>query len=158
MRHPALPEKMTTEQLGQWITENKIEQKIHVEETPLSDEKIHEYEKKISLVTAKLIELDALKKSFIKTLKKGTPFLKDEFQPADFQIPPTKGTEALEENRRSYSSILKQGFEEVATEIYGIPYGRKKTVVYFDSEGKEYSGHEEAMTKEQEKAYVGLFD
>jgi len=157
-RHKALPEKMTIEQLAQWITENKLQIKIHVEETPLSEEKIHEYEKKISLVTQKLIDLEILKKSFIKTLKKGTPFFKEDFVPADFQVPPTKGTDALEENRRSYSNILKQGFEEEATEIYGIPYGSKKTIVYFDSQGKEFPSHEEPMTKEQEDLFVGMFD
>lgn len=141
-RHPVLPEKMTVEELANWLTENAIDQDTDVKKTPLTPEEIHQFETKVTLATAAIYDLEALEQSFKKTIKKGTPALpgdKDvQYQPVTITIPPTKGKEALEENRKYADRILKDGHTTVETPLYGIPYSKKKIVVFFNSEGVEF--------------------
>jgi hypothetical protein len=158
--HPALPQTYTPENLGVWIKENQIENKDHIKEFPLTDEERHEYEKKVATVTAKIYELQDLEKSFKLTIKSGTPYDKDgeTHLPEDFQIPPTKGTKELENNRKFYTTILERGFTSEVIPVFGIPYPEKKVVVFFDAEGKEYEQYGYKMTPEQEVNFGKLFD
>jgi hypothetical protein len=157
MRHPALPQKMTTEQLAKWLTENKADFKIHEEEVPLTQEQVHDYENKIALASTKLYELEALKKFFNDRIKNGTPFENDQYVPLDVQIPPTKGAKELEANRKMFTQILEKGFTTVDTNLYGIPYPEEKCTVFFDITGKQWEQYTESFNPDQKKKHKTLF-
>lgn len=164
MRHPVLPQKMTVEQLAQWLTENHVEKVLHEEKTTLSPEEIHEQEQKIRYATAALYDLEDLLKQIKDTFAKGTPVdpasPEDEvkYLPMNYTIPPTKGTKELEANRKHADELLKAGHRIETTELYGIPWGQEKKIVFFDSEGMEYSQYLRDMTPEQMAAHGKLFD
>lgn len=136
MLHDALPQTFTPEKLAVWFKENSIDQRKHTEEIELTPENKVELKEKITLSTSKIYELKDIAALFNQSLKKGTPFIADERKSEIHTIPPTKGLDALEENRRHADEILKKGFMEIETVIFGIPW--KKKVIYFDVEGKEY--------------------
>lgn len=147
--HQALPQKMTPEQLGVWISENAADRRTHIEKTPLTEDQKLDYKDKIALATAKIYELDELKKTFDSVIKKGTTYDINVQQhvPQDFQIPPTKGKDRLEENRRFYNDTLNDGFEKHETQLFGIPWIEGKKLVFFDGAGKEY--FDEPMSQQQ---------
>jgi len=130
-RHPALPEKMTVEQLATWMTENALDKRQHVTKIDLTAEEIHEHEGKIRGATAALYDLQDLEKQIKNTIKKGNGET-----PMEYTIPPTKGTETLDANRRFSDHLLKMGYKEDITHLYGIPY--QKRLHFFDIEGKEF--------------------
>lgn len=152
--HLALPQTFTPEKLGSWFVDNCIDKRTHTEEIALDDKSKAELKEKIALTTRAIYELKDVEAAFKKSLKKGTPFNGEERVPEDFQIPPTKGLDALEENRKFADDTLKKGFLEKNTDIYGIPWHKK--VVYFDIEGKLF--YDEKMTDEQLASVGGLFD
>lgn len=135
-RHPALPEKMTPEQLGVWFAENALEKRTHTEEIPLTEESRQEFRERIANSTATIYDLKDIEKAFKDSLNNGTPFNGNEREPIDYTIPPTKGLKELEANRQFANKILKQGFTTVETEVFGVPY--KKDIVFFDAGGVEY--------------------
>lgn len=155
--HPALPQKMTKENLAQWITENQIERRTHDEELTLTQDQVHEFEAKVAHVTAAIYKLNDIETNFKRVIKLGTGMKDDIRQPQDFTIPPTKGTKDLEANRQHYSKILEDGFILDITDIYGIPYPEDDTIVFFDVEGKEYEGYTAPMSEEQKIQYGSLF-
>ena len=159
MIHPSLPQTKTPEQLGEWIQENKINQIIHIEKTDLSEEEIQKIEHKVATVTKQLYDLDSLKKEFMETLNKGTDFdqTSETFLPQDFTIPPTKGIKKLEENRKYYSQILKDGFTTAEVQLFAIPNPEGETIVYVNIEGEENEFYRENMTEEQKIQFNSLF-
>lgn len=130
-RHPALPEKMTVEQLAVWLTEQAVDKRQHVTKIDLTPEEIHEHEGKIRGATAAIYDLQDLEKTIKNTIKKGNGE-----EPTDYTIPPTKGTETLDANRRFSDKLLKQGYKEDITPLYGILF--KLRLYFFDIEGKEF--------------------
>lgn len=143
---------MTVEQLAQWMTENAVDRRIHSKEVPLTDEQKADYAQRITLATAALYDLAALKKDFDNVIKKGTSFQDGSYQPQGFTIPPTKGTDKLEENRKFADQVLKQGYLVENTDLYGIPYPEKKRIVFFDIEGNLF--FDEPMNPEQVEAFT----
>jgi len=158
MRHQSLPAKLTVEQLAVWITENKIELKVLEEKIPLTDIDIQDYEHKIAVATAAIIDLKAIEKEFKNTIKKGTNANAfGELQPVDFTVPPTKGVDQLTSIVEFNDAILKQGYTLNHKDCYGIPYPESKRVIFVDIEGEEVEVFSRAMTLEETKAYNTLF-
>lgn len=129
---------MTVEQLATWITDNNVDKRVHSEQVTLTGNEIAEYKDKIALATAKIYELESIKKDFETVIKNGTDTLNGEYQPQAVTIPPTKGSKALEANRKFCNDILQQGYTEVSTDLYGIPWPEGKQIIFVDIEGKEY--------------------
>jgi len=160
-RHPALPQSMTIEQLAQWLTENAVEKNFDIKEIPLTEAEKIDHEHRIANATAAIYDLQALERAFKKRIKKGTNCHPGEkpgddvvYEPEAFTIPPTKGTDSLEENRKFSDAILKAGKTIVETQLYGIPYSDTQEIVFFDIEGNEFANKNRPMTAEQKKAYV----
>lgn len=142
---------MTVEQLAQWITENAVDRRTDTKKVDLTEEQKIDFAQKITLATAALYDLAALKKEFENVIKKGTLFQDGSYQPQGFTIPPTKGAEKLEENRKFADGVLKQGYLEERTDLYGIPHIEKKRIVFFDIEGKVF--FDEPMNPEQVETF-----
>lgn len=95
MRHAALPQKKTIEELALWLTENAVDKRTHTQNIDLTDKDRHEHEVKITLATAAIYDLQALEKTFKRTIRKGTNSILDndfqpQFQPETFTIPPQR--------------------------------------------------------------------
>lgn len=160
--HEVLPQTLTPENLAVWLTENNIDKRIHSQELKLSEEDVHLYENKIANVTQQIYRLQEVKAEFEAYLKKGTSVTHDaqgqpQYQPQTVTIPPTKGLNELEENRKYYAKILEQGFRNNDFEVFGIPYPKGETVLFFNSEGQLI--FDEPMNEAQIAQFgKGLFD
>lgn len=140
---------MTPERLGVWIAENSHESRVHTEEVPLTEEQKIDFAQKITRSTAAIYELQDIKAEFENTLKSGTLFQDGNHTPMSYTIPPTKGLKALEANRQYYNRVLKQGFLENKTDLFGIAWVEGKRVVFVDGAGKYY--YDEAMKEDKSK-------
>ena len=152
--HPCLPQTMTPENLAQWITENQKDIINHVEETELTEEEIRDYEHKSAMASGAIDELKEVEKHFKEILKKGTPTNGDgEYQPYDVTIPPTKGTEVLEANRKYANDKLRDGVNKTETKYYLIPFPEEKLMVAVDIEGQENDQYSREMTEVEEQKF-----
>jgi len=151
MRHEALPQAMTPEELGVWLSEQSIDRKIYSEETPYTDDEITEFEHKSSVASRALDRLTDLEKKFKERLKNGVE------EPVDVTIPPTKGSKALEANRKYADDQIEQGYFVRDIDLFAIPYPEGEKILYFDNEGNIWDDYTQDMTKEQKEEYVGLF-
>lgn len=159
MIHASLPQTMTPENLAVWIKDNAIDQVVHDKVTKLDQDEIHAYEHKVATVCQALDDLESLKKDIDKIFKDGTDYDpgKDVFLPKQVVIPATKGTKALEANRKYYTSILKDGCITEHITLYAIPFPEEETIVFVNSQGEENESYRQAMTEEQKKEYNSLF-
>jgi hypothetical protein len=146
MKHRSLPQTMTPENLAQWIKENAAETFEHTEKIDLEEDVVHELERQSSLASRAIDRLEKLKKSFVDTIKNGTP---SPDNPVDFTIYPTKGTNVLKANREFADKQLEQGYKEEITSIYMIPYPEDSLMVAVDIQGFEWPEYTKEMTIEQ---------
>lgn len=155
MRHEALPQTMTVEQLGDWINTNRIDTLNHTEKIQLTPTEIAELEKSSSLASRAIIKLQDIKKQFDRFLKKGTPFNQErqDHEPVNITITPTKGLEALESNREFAERQLALGYREDITAIFFIPWPEYSKVLAFDVEGHEWSTYSRKMTSDEAKQH-----
>lgn len=146
MKHPALPQSMTVENLANWITVNSTETISHIEKIELEEEQVHELESQSSLASRAIDRLEEKKKEFMDILKEGTP---DVEMPYDVTIPPTKGLKILKANRAFADKQLEQGFREDTTDLYMIPYPEESQMVAIDIMGNEWPEFTKEMTPDQ---------
>lgn len=151
MRHEALPQSKTAEELGVWLTNEAIERKTHREEVEYTDEEIQEFEHKSSVASRALDKLKHIEDDFKKMIKEGVE------KPVDVTVPPTKGTKILESRRKHADSEIEKGYYEDTVDLYGIPYPEGETILFFDNEGNIWDSYTLEMTVEQKEQYVGLF-
>jgi len=162
MRHPSIPATLTTEAAAQWITENALSTFTDEEHLPLTEEKIAELEHKSSKASRAIDDLKEVKDIFSKMLKNGTPIeTSTEGDPVNVPftlvIPATKGTKALEANRKFADDQLKAGEEVIVTSLYFIPDPENGMAVAVDIEGKEWEKYTRPMTNEEAEAKGKLF-
>ena len=151
MRHEALPQSMTAEQLGVWLADNNIDKKFYNDETPYTEEEIVEFEHKSSLASRALDRLDSIEKEFKEILRDGCE------EPIEQTIPPTKGRKILDANRKFADTQIEQGYNTQDITLYGMPFSKKELILYFDVEGQVWDNYTLDMTPEQKEKYVGLF-
>lgn len=157
MKHPALPQTLTPENLAVWIKENALEVIQHEEKIALTEEVVRELEHKSSLASRKIDELKETEKLFKNILNNGTDVDPDQFDeqgkpkhiPQDVTIPPTKGLKLLQENREWADKQLRDGFKLEVTPVYLIPFPEESMVIGFDIEGTEVEQYSREMTAEE---------
>jgi hypothetical protein len=156
-RHQSLP-SYPKEKLAQWLAENKIDQKVHVRETDLTEEMVHDYAMQSSLASRAIDRLKKVETEFKEFLKNGTPFdqAEEEYQPIDVTIPASKGLKALEANRAFADAILENGYTEEDIIIYMIPWPEVSMVVAVDVEGEEWPEYTRPMTEAEINSYKPL--
>lgn len=152
MRHEALPQGMTVEQLAQWLYENKIDSKTHKEEEPYTDEEIQEFEHKSSLASRSIDKLAEIEKTVKEHLKEG---IFDD--PISITLPPTKGNKALLANRKYADEQITLGYVSREIDLYGIPDDKTEKILFFDAEGNVWDDYSENMSEDQKHQYIGMF-
>lgn len=156
-RHRSLPQTITAEQLGKWITEHQKKVIDHSTKTPLTPKEVSELEHKSAAASGAIYALAEVETRFKDFIKNGTPFDGTQHQPQDVTIPPTKGKKELEANRLHANSVLKKGYNEDITEIYIIPFPEESTMVAVDIVGNEWVDYTKQMTEQEEGLYGKLF-
>jgi hypothetical protein len=151
MRHEVCPSTMTIENLADWIRTNKVDVVNNIEELPLTEEEINNLQKQSSLASRQLDKLKATLKYFTDLIKNGTPFDTDTemHRPIAVTIPPSKGTARLEENRKFADRQLENGFKEIVTPIYFIPWPEFEKMVAIDIEGNEWTKYSRGMSRDE---------
>lgn len=151
MRHYSLPATLSAERLADWIRDNKVDTFNHVEEVPLTEEEIQEFEHESSLASRAIDKLKFLKSLFDETLKKGTPFNveKMDHEPVSYTIPPTKGIESLSKNREFADKSIEKGFKEEITNLFLIPHPEEGRMVMVDITGVEYEQYSRDMSNDE---------
>lgn len=153
--HRCLPQTLTPENLAKWITDNGKNEFTHIEKTDLDEEAIHELERKSSMASRAIDDLEDLKKQFMTYLKEGTPPIggdgpnSHEHGPLDITIPPTKGLKELKANRQFADKQLKAGHSEDEIQIWFIPYPEDDLMVAVDIEGNEWPEYTRRMSIEE---------
>lgn len=160
--HSALPQSMTVENLAQWITENAHERREHEEQIPLTDDVIRELEHKSSIASRAIDVLKEVEKEFKNFLKNGTlidvniPVAADEDPkrgPQVVTIPPTKGMDALNENRQWADKQLRDGYRTETTLIFLIPFPENNSMIAVDSQGVEWPEYNREMSEPEKVTY-----
>lgn len=151
MRHHSLPQTSTPEGLAEWIQLNKVDQHNHVEEIPLTEEEIQQFEHQSSIASRSIDKLQNVEKFFKETLKNGTPYNRDsdKNEPVNVTIPPTKGLTVLKANREHADKRLELGYKEDITNLYLVPNPEESTMVMVDIEGNEWAQYSRNMTKDE---------
>lgn len=152
MRHEALPQSLTVEQLAQWLYENKIDSKSHTEEEAYTEEEIQEFEHKSSLASRSIDGLDDIEKRVKEHLKEG---IFDE--PVSITLPPTNGRKTLTANRKYADDQILKGFSYREIDLYGIPDEKTEKILFFDAEGNMWDDYSENMSEDQKHQYIGMF-
>jgi len=152
--HECLPQTMTPSNLADFIRSNKVDQINHVEKIPLTAEEIAQYEKDSSLASRAIDKLKDTEDYIKRLIKKGTPFDRNlgpegSHRPVDVTIPPTKGIETLEANRKYADQQIEKGFKEDITAIYFIPWPEYEKMVAVSIEGVEWSKYSRGMSQDE---------
>lgn len=146
--HLALPQKqMTKEQLAQWLTENRIEEKCHEEHVDYTDAEIAEFEHQSSLASRAIDRLTIIAESFKKALNEGT------VEPQNFTVPETKGLKVLKANREYADGQIERGYQIVPTQLYGLPCTANGKICFFDIMGEHWEQYDYKMNPFQEEKY-----
>lgn len=161
-----LPQTLTPENLGKWITENAANTLDHTTEEDLDDETTKELEHKSSMASRAIDDLKAIKKTFDEYLTKGTPVNHDVIVadneepkrlPMGITIPPTKGIKELTKNREFADQQLRDGVSKTVTTIYLIPVPEDSRMAGVDIEGNEWEQYNRPMTDIEDNKYGKLF-
>lgn len=157
--HAALPQTMTPENLGQWISENRKDTIAAKGTTILSADERTEYEHISSSCSQKIDELDETAKTFTEYINNGTynPDV-DEENGKNVQIPATVGKKKLTEERKRVDKILRDGHTVEKTTLYVIPWPERKKMVAFDIEGQEWDEYTRDMREDEINAHRTLFE
>lgn len=155
MAHPALPQTMTKEALGDWIHTNRVDTKNHVQQIPLTEEEIINLQRESSLASRAIDKLEDLEKQFREIIKKGTHFdtVTGQHKPMTFTIPPTKGSDTLKKNRKFADDQLEKGYREEITTLYMIPWPEQEKLVAVDIEGSEWRTYSRDMSEDEIRQY-----
>ncbi len=151
MRHEICPSTMTIESLKDWIRTNKVDSTNHMEKIPLTTDEINELQRESSMASRASDKLKGTLKYFTELIKKGTPWdsANEMHRPISVTIPPSKGLEKLEANRKFADLQLENGFREEVTPIFFIPWPEFEKMVAMDIEGNEWSAYSRDMTKDE---------
>lgn len=159
--HLSLPQKMTPENLAQWITENSIEQRTHDDKFELTRDEIQNLEHSSSVASRAIDRLEQLKETFNNALKDGNGIVDEAGEviegstgPVSFTIPPTKGLKILKANREFADSQIESGVRLEPTELYGIPYPETEKIVFVDIEGNHFDQYDYNMNPDQIEKYA----
>lgn len=157
-RHECLPSTKTVEALAEWIDTQKVDMMLHTDKVDLTAEEIADFEHQSSLASRAMDVLLETKKTFEVFLKKGTPYDKgtDMHKPQNVTIPPTKGLDALKANREFADKQLRNGYKEVQTKLYLIPWPEKSRMVMVDIVGQEWPDYSRDMTLDEVNQYAPL--
>lgn len=148
MSHYALPQKtMTPENLAKWITENKVEDKVHEEKVDYTDAEIAEFEHQSSLASRAIDRLSDIMDKFKSAINDGTP------EPRDFTVPETKGLKVLKANREFADGQIEIGHRIIPTQLYGLPCTQNGKICFFDAEGRHWEEYDHKMNPFQEEKY-----
>lgn len=150
MRHHALPELMTVESLGQWITTNAKDTFTDSVKYIYTDEEISDFEKSSTRIGIQLIELSDIKKKAVELLMKGSE------EDVLIEIPPSPGIKILSEMREKFDRMVKSGHEFTDTKIFGIP-NEDGYMYYFDNGGHEISDRMRRLSEKENHQYNGFF-
>lgn len=156
-RHRCLPQTITVEQLGKWITEHQKKVIVHTVKTPLTPKEVSDLEHKSSAASRALDTLDETMEKIKDIIKNGTTFDGTHNIPQDVQIPATKGTKALKANRLYADESIQKGYNEENTDVYIIPFPDEETMVAVDIKGNEWVDYTKPMTKDESGLYGKLF-
>jgi hypothetical protein len=158
IKHPCVPQTMTPENLAQWITTQKVDNRKHVEEIPLTEEEIATFEHDSSLASRSIDTLKEVEKHFKNLLKKGTPYDRatELHKPATVTIPPTKGQDALTANREYADAQIKSGVKQDITDLYLIPYPETSRMIMVNIVGVEWPDYSRDMTPDELNQYKPL--
>ncbi len=148
MRHKAVPETLTPENLAQWIKLNKVDVFNHIDQIPLTEEEINHLAMESSLASRAMDKLHGVETYFKEVIKMGTPYDsdKEQYQPISVTIPPSKGMKKLEANREHADHQLDSGYKEETTHLYLIPYPEDSMMIMVDIEGEQWSQYSRKMT------------
>lgn len=156
MRHAALPQTLTIENLAVWIKENNIETKVHEEKFLLTEQEIAAFEHDSSVASREIDKLTKVKDKFMEYLKKGTPCLDPDngvFEEIPITIPGTKGIDILKANREYADAQIELGYRTENTQLYGIPYPENRKILFFDIEGNHWEQYNYGMNPIQIQKY-----
>lgn len=159
MKHPCLPQTMTTDNLAEWIKSNNVEVIPHVERTNLDEEAVHELANKSSLASRALDRLEEIKKKFNEVIKEGTPGTDDEGNPNEpytVTIPPTKGTKVLKANRHYADQQIENGYSEENIPLHMIPYPEESKFIAVDLLGNVWPEFNKEMSADDINKYKPL--
>jgi hypothetical protein len=150
-RHEACPSTMTVESLADWIKSNKVDVINHSEKFPLTEEEIHALQKDSTLASMAIDKLKDTLKYFTELIKKGTPWdsATENHRPVSVTVPPTKGVDTLEKNRKFACKQLEDGYKEEITSIYLVPWPDMEKMVAMDITGEEWSKYSRGMSKDE---------
>lgn len=150
MRHPALPESITPEALGQWIRQNSKESFVDETKIFFSEEEISDMEKESTKYGREIINLLDLKKIITEHLTKGYG------EDIEVTIPATAGLKFLLEARESLDRKVDKGYEVVETKIYAIPH-EDGQMYFFDIEGNCFEDRTRRLSQREKHEYFGMF-
>lgn len=158
IKHPCVPQTLTPELLADWIQTQKVDQQNHVEEIPLTEEEIIEFEHTSSLASRAIDKLMEVKKHFDNALKKGTPYDRatEQHRPLTVQIPPSKGLDALKANREFADKQIVEGVKKEITALYMIPYPEQSKMIMVNIVGVEWPEYSRDMTADEINQYKPL--
>ena len=145
--HIALPQTMTVENLAAWIETNNIEKKMHEERFDLTETEIAAYEHDSSVASRAIDKLQSQLEHFKGLLKDGIT------ESASVLIEPTVGLKILQANREFADQQIELGYRTENTELYGIPYGETKKILFFDIEGQHFEQYDYKMNPFQVEKY-----
>ena len=153
MRHEVLPQSITAEELGAWITKNFKENAQFVEKIDYEDHEIVEFEHKSCKAGQEIQKLKSLLDEATEHVKKGNHTGADVI----IKIPPTEGMNTLEK-QRSYNDmqVANGGYEDVTT-LYGIPYVDESKMVFVDIEGNHFPDFDRGLTTGEMEDYGNMF-
>lgn len=146
-----LPRSLTKEKLAVWITDNAKDTYSDMQKDYFTEEELVDMKDDSYKLGQKIHVLNDLRAEIVERLTKGTD------EDYEVVISPNIGIKILTANRESKDRLIARGYEEYATEVYGIP-ADDGYMHFVDIEGKPFNDRKRKLSaRENDQFNSGMF-
>jgi hypothetical protein len=149
--HPSLPQSLTPENLGIWISQNAKEKFTEKKIIYYTEDELQDFKNKSIEMGIEIKNLTKQKKKFNALMDKGC----EEYIQVD--VLETRGIKALKASRELIEECVEKGYYETDIKIYGIPNVETKNMDFFDIEGNIISERSRPLSTKEIRDYLGQY-
>lgn len=153
--HPSLPQSLTAETVGNWLTHNAKEKYTEEKRFYYTDEELLNFKNMAVASGIEINNLSSLKAKVSKWLEEGTDETEEEELTLD--IPVTSGIKQLKAKRELCEKEVEKGYRSENVKIYGIPNQDDNTMNFFDPQGCIYEERSRPLSTKEIREYFGIF-
>lgn len=153
-RHRLIPATLVASQVPIWIEKNSKETFKHTVKVYFSPEELDDKARRSCKAGVIMLGLDDIMSQVKKYCEDG---LSEEKEPIILELRPTAGNKSLKKTRAFLDKEVSLGYEEVTTQVYGIPDADTEMMICVTADGIEVPERSRPLSPKEKHDYIGLY-